>query len=80
LPARTFVLDETFVVQSTGHHTARDAQRHGVLQNGRLYLHCSTQSVVRTWTRWRAGWVSSLPVVLISEYTGAGSAARAADR
>ena len=40
------VLDETFVVQSTGHQPLETRSAMAYWQNGKLYLHCSTQSVV----------------------------------
>ena len=48
-------------------------------QNGKLYLHCSTQSVVRT-VDLVARWVGIEPaqVVLISEYTGGGFGSKGA--
>ena len=74
------VLDETFVVASTGHHPLETRSAMAYWQNGRLYLHCSTQSVVRTVDA-VARWVGIEPadVVLISS-TAAASAARAAAR
>ena len=48
------VLDETFVVQSTGHHPLETRSAMAYWQNGKLYLHCSTQSVVRTRRQRRA--------------------------
>ena len=42
------VLDETFVVQSTGHHPMETRTAMAYWQNGKLYLHCSTQSVAQT--------------------------------
>ena len=57
--AADLVLDETFVVQSTGHHPLETRSAMAYWQNGKLYLHCSTQSVVRTVTRSRAGSASS---------------------
>ncbi len=42
------VLDETFVVQSTGHHPMETRSAMAYWQNGKLYLHASTQSVQRT--------------------------------
>ena len=42
------VLDETFVVPSTGHHPLETRSAMAYWQNGKLHLHCSTQSVVRT--------------------------------
>ena len=71
--AAALVLDETFVVPSTGHHPMETRSAMAFWQNGRLYLHCSTQSVVRT-VDGVARWVGIEPsqVVLISEYTGGG--------
>jgi CO/xanthine dehydrogenase Mo-binding subunit len=67
------VLDETFVVQSTGHHPLETRSALAYWQNGKLYLHCSTQSVAQTVPA-VARWVGIEPtqVVLISEYTGGG--------
>ena len=67
------VLDETFVVPSTGHHPLETRTAMAYWQNGKLYLHCSTQSVVRTVDA-VARWVGIEPkdVVLICEYTGGG--------
>jgi xanthine dehydrogenase molybdenum-binding subunit len=67
------VLDESFAVQSTGHHPLETRSAMAYWQNGKLYLHCSTQSVVRT-VDGVARWVGIDPsnVVLISEYCGGG--------
>jgi CO/xanthine dehydrogenase Mo-binding subunit len=67
------IVDETFVVPSTGHHPMETRSAMAYWQNGKLYLHCSTQSVVRTVDA-VARWVGIKPedVVLISEYTGGG--------
>ena len=67
------VLDETFVVQSTGHHPMETRSAMAYWQNGKLYLHGSTQSVSQTVPA-IARWVGIQPtdVVLISEYTGGG--------
>ena len=67
------VLDETFVVQSTGHHPMETRSAMAYWQNGKLYLHCSTQSVVRTVdavARWVG--IDAKDLVLICEYTGGG--------
>jgi xanthine dehydrogenase molybdenum-binding subunit len=71
--AADLVVDETFVVQSTGHHPLETRTAMAYWQNGKLYLHCSTQSVVRTVDN-VARWVGIEPsqLVLISEYTGGG--------
>lgn len=67
------VVDETFVVQATSHQTLETRSALAYWQNGKLFLHGSTQSTMRT----RAGvanWVGVDPsdVVFISEYTGGG--------
>ena len=67
------VLDESFIVPSTGHHPMETRSAMAFWQNGKLHLHCSTQSVVRTVDA-VARWVGIDPkdVVLICEYTGGG--------
>jgi xanthine dehydrogenase molybdenum-binding subunit len=71
--ASAIVVDETFVVPSTGHHPLETRTAMAFWQNGKLHLHCSTQSVVRTVDA-VARWVGIEPkdVVLICEYTGGG--------
>ena len=73
LAAADLVLDETFVAQSTGHHPLETRSAMAYWRNGKLYLYCSTQSVVRT-VDGVARWVGIEPsdVVLISEYCGGG--------
>src|SRR5262249_41249461 len=67
------VVDETFVVQSTGHQPMETRSAMAYWQAGKLYLHASTQSLIRTVDP-VAQWVGIKPsdVVLISEYTGGG--------
>ncbi len=67
------VLDETFVVQSTGHHPMETRSAMAYWQNGKLYIHLSTQSVAQT-VPGVARWCGIQPqnVVLICEYTGGG--------
>ena len=67
------ILDETMVIQSTGHHPMETRSAMAYWQNGKLYLHASTQSVQRTQEN-VARWVGIEPsdVVLICEYTGGG--------
>ncbi len=67
------MVDETFVVPSTGHHPLETRSAMAYWENGKLYLHCSTQSVIRT-VDGVARWVGIEPsqVVLICEYTGGG--------
>ncbi len=59
--------------QTTGHQPLETRSAMAYWQNGKLYLHGSTQSVARTVAS-VAGWVGIKPeeVVLISEYTGGG--------
>ena len=42
------VLDETFVTPNTSHQTLESRTAMAYWQNGKLYMHCSTQSVVQT--------------------------------
>jgi CO/xanthine dehydrogenase Mo-binding subunit len=67
------VLDETFVVQSTGHHPMETRSAMAYWQNGKLFIHVSTQSVAQTRGN-IARWVGIEPanVNLICEYTGGG--------
>ena len=67
------VLDETIHTQSTSHQPLETRTAMAHWQNGKLYLRCSTQSVVRT-VESVAKWVgvSEDQVVVISEYTGGG--------
>jgi CO/xanthine dehydrogenase Mo-binding subunit len=67
------VLDETFMTQSSGHMPLETRSAMAYWQNGKLYLHCSTQSVAQT-VEMAAQWVGITPdeVVVISEYTGGG--------
>src|SRR6185295_10818193 len=67
------VLDETFMTQSTGHQPLETRTAMAYWQNGKLYLHGSTQSTVQTVAsvaRWVG--VPASQVVMISEYTGGG--------
>ena len=67
------VLDETFMTQSTGHQPLETRTAMAYWQNGKLYLHGSTQSTVQTVAS-VARWIGVTPdkVVIISEYTGGG--------
>jgi xanthine dehydrogenase molybdenum-binding subunit len=73
------IVDETFVVQSTGHQPMETRTAMAYWQNGKLYLHGSTQSVVRT-VDLIAAWVGIDPkdVVLVCEYTGGGFGSKGA--
>jgi CO/xanthine dehydrogenase Mo-binding subunit len=67
------VLDETFVGANTSHEPMETRTAMAYWQNGKLYMHCSTQSTMRTIGA-VARWVGIEPanVVVISEYTGGG--------
>ena len=67
------VLDETFVGANTSHEPLEPRTAMAYWQNGKLYMHCSTQSTMRTIGA-VARWVGIEPsdVVIISEYTGGG--------
>ncbi|MBI3490392.1 MAG: xanthine dehydrogenase family protein molybdopterin-binding subunit [Acidobacteria bacterium] len=67
------VVDETFVVQSTSHQPMESRSAMAYWQNGKVYLHGSTQSVARTVDP-LAAWlgIDASNVVLISEYCGGG--------
>jgi CO/xanthine dehydrogenase Mo-binding subunit len=67
------VLDETFVTPNTNHETLEPRTAMAYWQNGKLYLHCSTQSVAQTVAA-IARWMHIEPtdVVVISPYTGGG--------
>ena len=67
------VLDETVVVQSTSHHPMETRSAMAYWRNGTLYLHGSTQSVVRTVEPVARGvGIEPSNVVLVCEYTGGG--------
>jgi xanthine dehydrogenase molybdenum-binding subunit len=67
------ILDETFVGNNTSHQPLESRSAMAYWQNGKLYMHCSTQSTVRTVSA-VARWVGIEPkdVVVISEYVGGG--------
>lgn len=67
------VIDESIVHQSTGHQPMEPRTAMAYWQNGKLYLHGSTQSVARTVAN-VSGWVGipQSDVVVISEYCGGG--------
>ena len=67
------VLDETFVGANTSHQPLETRSAMAYWQNGKLYMHVSTQSTMRTINA-VARWVGIKPedVVIISEYTGGG--------
>jgi xanthine dehydrogenase molybdenum-binding subunit len=72
------VLDETFVTPNTSHQTLEPRTAMAYWQNGKLYIHCSTQSVVQTlgsMSRWLG--VEQKDIVVISQYTGGGFGSKA---
>jgi CO/xanthine dehydrogenase Mo-binding subunit len=73
------VVDETFVVQSTSHQPMETRSAMAYWQNGKLYLHGSTQSIVRT-VGPLASWVGIDPsnVVIVSDYVGGGFGSKGA--
>jgi len=74
------VLDETFVTPNTSHQTLETRTAMAYWQNGKVYVHCSTQSTAQTAPaigRWLGlvdehGQPDLSKVVVISEYTGGG--------
>ena len=77
--AAALTLDETFVVQSTGHHPMETRSAMAYWQGSKLFLHLSTQSVAFTRAN-VANWVGipAQDVVLICEYTGGGFGSKGA--
>ena len=67
------VLDETFVTPNTSHQTLETRTAMAYWQNGKVYVHCSTQSTAQTVPA-LARWLNTDPsnVIVISEYTGGG--------
>src|SRR4051794_40830225 len=72
------VLDETFVTPNTSHQTLEPRTAMAYWQNGKLYIHCSTQSTVQTVgsvSRWLH--LDQKDIVVISAYTGGGFGSKA---
>jgi xanthine dehydrogenase molybdenum-binding subunit len=71
------VLDETFVTPNTSHQCLESRTSMAYWQNGKLYIHLSTQSTVQT-VMSVVRWLSIEPenVVLISEFCGGGYGAK----
>jgi CO/xanthine dehydrogenase Mo-binding subunit len=72
------VLDETFVTPNTSHQCMEPRSAMAYWQNGKVYVHASTQSTVQTVmsvSRWLG--VPPEDVVFISEYTGGGFGSKA---
>ena len=67
------VLDDTIFHQSAGHQPLETRTAMAYWQNGKCYMHCSTQSTARTHGA-AARWVEAAPedVVVIAEYCGGG--------
>jgi CO/xanthine dehydrogenase Mo-binding subunit len=67
------ILDETFVTPNTSHQCLETRTAMAYWQNGKVYIHCSTQSTAQTAPA-LARWLQIDPanVVVISEYTGGG--------
>ncbi len=67
------VMDETFVTPNTSDQTLETRTAMAYWQNGKLFVHCSTQSTAQTVpaiARWMS--MDTTNVVVISEYTGGG--------
>jgi CO/xanthine dehydrogenase Mo-binding subunit len=72
------VLDETFLTPNTSHQTMEPRSAMAYWENGKLYMHCSTQSTVQTVasvSRWLG--IEQSDIVLLSEYTGGGFGSKA---
>jgi xanthine dehydrogenase molybdenum-binding subunit len=72
------VLDETFSTPNVSHQTLEPRTAMAYWQNGKLHIHCSTQSVVQTlgsMSRWLQ--IDQKDIVVISEYTGGGFGSKA---
>ena len=54
------MLDETFIVQSTGHHLMEKRSAMAYWQNGKLYLHAPRRASRSTWRPSRAGLASAV--------------------
>ena len=67
------VLDETGVQASTSHQPLETRTAMAYWQNGKCYMHCSTQSTVRSHAP-TASWIGIEPenLVIIAEYCGGG--------
>ncbi len=72
------VLDETFSTSNNSHISLETRSAMAYWQNGKLFLHCSTQSTVQTVAS-VARWLHMEPteIVIISEYTGGGFGSKA---
>jgi len=67
------ILEEPIVHQSNTHHPLESRSAMAYWQNGKCYLHCSTQSFSQTHrAHARALEIEEADLVMISEYTGGG--------
>ena len=67
------VLDETFITADNSHQPLESRSAMAYWQNGKLFMHCSSQSTAQTVpavARWLG--MEANDVVVISEYTGGG--------
>ncbi len=73
LAGADLVLDETMFVQATSHQPLETRTAMAYWQNGKCYIHVSTQSLARTHAP-AARWLNVAPedVVVIGEYCGGG--------
>ncbi|MCM3881347.1 MAG: xanthine dehydrogenase family protein molybdopterin-binding subunit [Vicinamibacterales bacterium] len=71
------ILDETFITPNTSHQCLEARTSMAYWQNGKLYIHLSTQSVVQT-VMSVSRWLDLPPenIVLISEFCGGGYGAK----
>ena len=71
------ILDETFVTPNTSHQCLESRTSMAYWQNGKLFIHLSTQSTVQT-VMSVVRWLSLEPenIVVISEYCGGGYGAK----
>jgi xanthine dehydrogenase molybdenum-binding subunit len=71
------VLDETFITPNTSHQCLESRTSMAYWQNGKLYIHLSTQSVAQT-VMSVSRWLDLPPenIVLISEFCGGGYGAK----
>ena len=73
MKAADLVLDETFVTPNTSHQPLETRTAMAYWQNGKVHVHCSTQSTAQTAPA-IGRWLNMDPanVVVVSEYTGGG--------
>jgi CO/xanthine dehydrogenase Mo-binding subunit len=72
------VLDETFVTTTTSHQTLEPRTTMAYWQNGKVYVHCSTQSTIQTVAS-VSRWLHLEPqdVVIVAAYCGGGFGSKA---